>query len=71
MPDLRRQIRILGLMHKDSDFPVFSDSSGEAEIDVRALSVRLSDRHFGPGPDGMIKISPASRAGARNLQTLF
>ena len=34
---------------------------GEPE-DAAALSVKLSDRHFGPGADGMIWISPSDAA---------
>ena len=33
--------------------------------DAAALSVRLSDRHFGPGADGMIWILPSERADFR------
>ena len=32
--------------------------------DAAALSVRLSDRHFGPGADGMIWILPSDLADA-------
>ena len=35
---------------------------GEVPADVRELSVRLSDRHFGAGADGMIYISPSNKA---------
>jgi diaminopimelate epimerase len=35
---------------------------GEVPEDVAELSVRLSDRHFGAGSDGMIFISPSSVA---------
>lgn len=38
---------------------------GEAPENVGALSVRLSDRHFGPGADGMIFIGPSDRADFR------
>ena len=37
---------------------------GEPE-DPEALSVKLSDRHFGPGSDGMIWISPSETADFR------
>ena len=33
--------------------------------DAAALSLRLSDRHFGPGADGMIWILPSERADFR------
>ena len=35
---------------------------GEVPDDIAALSVRLSDRHFGAGSDGMIYISPSQIA---------
>ena len=35
---------------------------GEVPADIAALSVRLSDRHFGAGSDGMIYISPSNKA---------
>lgn len=35
---------------------------GEVPENVAELSVRLSDRHFGAGSDGMIFISPSDRA---------
>ena len=35
---------------------------GEVPTDIRELSVRLSDRHFGAGADGMIYISPSNKA---------
>ena len=35
---------------------------GEVPDDIAALSVRLSDRHFGAGSDGMIYISPSQVA---------
>ncbi len=35
---------------------------GEVPADVGALSVRLSERHFGAGSDGMIYITPSSVA---------
>lgn len=35
---------------------------GEVPADVAELSVRLSERHFGAGSDGMIFISPSDRA---------
>ena len=35
---------------------------GEVPPDIEALSVRLSDRHFGAGSDGMIYISPSEVA---------
>lgn len=35
---------------------------GEVPPDVSELSVRLSERHFGAGSDGMIFISPSDRA---------
>ena len=35
---------------------------GEVPADIRELSVRLSDRHFGAGADGMIYISPSNKA---------
>ena len=35
---------------------------GEAPSDVAELSIRLSDRHFGAGSDGMIFISPSDIA---------
>ena len=38
---------------------------GEAPENVSALSVRLSDRHFGAGSDGMIYISPSKVADFR------
>ena len=41
---------------------VWADSLPE---DAAALSVRLSDRHFGPGADGMIWILPSERADFR------
>jgi len=38
---------------------------GAPPEDAAALSVRLSDRHFGPGADGMIFIGPSDRADFR------
>ena len=38
---------------------------GPPPADVAALSVRLSDRHFGPGADGMIFIEPSDKADFR------
>lgn len=38
---------------------------GPPPADVSDLSVRLSDRHFGPGADGMIFIAPSNRADFR------
>ncbi len=38
---------------------------GEAPEDAPALSVRLSERHFGAGSDGMIYISPSKTADFR------
>ena len=38
---------------------------GPPPMDAAALSVRLSDRHFGPGADGMIYIAPSNRADFR------
>ena len=38
---------------------------GEVPTDIRDLSVRLSDRHFGAGSDGMIYISPSETADFR------
>ena len=38
---------------------------GEAPENAAALSVRLSDRHFGPGADGLIFIGPSDRADFR------
>ena len=38
---------------------------GEVPDDIAALSVRLSDRHFGAGADGMIYISPSQTADFR------
>ena len=38
---------------------------GPPPTDAAALSVRLSDRHFGPGADGMIYIAPSNRADFR------
>ena len=38
---------------------------GEVPEDAPSLSVRLSDRHFGPGSDGMIWISPSESADFR------
>ena len=35
---------------------------GEVPPDIKELSVKLSDRHFGAGSDGMIYISPSRRA---------
>ncbi len=35
---------------------------GEVPEDIKELSVRLSDRHFGAGSDGMIYISPSKIA---------
>ena len=35
---------------------------GEVPDDIESLSVRLSDRHFGAGSDGMIYISPSAAA---------
>lgn len=35
---------------------------GTVPEDAPSLSVRLSDRHFGPGSDGMIWISPSNKA---------
>lgn len=35
---------------------------GEAPANAPALSRRLSDRHFGPGADGLIFIAPSDRA---------
>jgi len=35
---------------------------GDVPADIRALAVRLSDRHFGAGADGMIYISPSAAA---------
>ena len=35
---------------------------GEAPADAAALSRRLSDRHFGPGADGLIFIAPSLEA---------
>ena len=38
---------------------------GAPPADVAALSVRLSERHFGPGADGMIFIEPSEAADFR------
>lgn len=38
---------------------------GPAPADAPALSRRLSDRHFGPGADGLIFIAPSARADFR------
>ena len=35
---------------------------GEVPPDIKELAVRLSDRHFGAGSDGMIYIAPSRRA---------
>ncbi|MBO6149016.1 MAG: diaminopimelate epimerase [Lachnospiraceae bacterium] len=35
---------------------------GEVPENIEELSIRLSDRHFGAGSDGMIYISPSDRA---------
>lgn len=35
---------------------------GEVPEDIKELSIRLSDRHFGAGSDGMIYISPSNVA---------
>lgn len=35
---------------------------GEVPADIRELSIRLSDRHFGAGSDGMIYICPSASA---------
>ena len=35
---------------------------GEVPENIRELSIRLSDRHFGAGSDGMIYISPSEKA---------
>jgi len=38
---------------------------GEVPKEIEALSSKLSDRHFGAGSDGMIYISPSTRADYR------
>ena len=44
---------------------------GEVPSDVANLSIRLSDRHFGAGSDGMIFITPASSAAADFTMRIF
>ncbi len=43
---------------------VYGDPA-DIPVDPSALSVRLSDRHFGVGSDGMIWISPSETADFR------
>ena len=44
---------------------------GEVPSDVANLSIRLSDRHFGAGSDGMIFITPASSPAADFTMRIF
>ena len=44
---------------------------GPPPANVAALSVKLSDRHFGPGADGMIFIEPVDSAGADFRMRIF
>ena len=49
----------------------YLDVFGPPPADVAALSVRLSDRHFGPGADGMIFIEPLDGARADFRMRIF
>ena len=44
---------------------------GEVPSDVANLSIRLSDRHFGAGSDGMIFITPAASPAADFTMRIF
>ncbi|HUV40032.1 MAG TPA: diaminopimelate epimerase, partial [Planctomycetota bacterium] len=44
---------------------VYIDLFEEKVADAPALAVRMSDRHFGVGSDGLILIGPSERADAR------
>lgn len=44
---------------------------GEAPSDVANLSIRLSDRHFGAGSDGMVFITPATSPAADFTMRIF
>lgn len=49
-------------MHGIGNDYVFADCVRDTIEDPAGLSVRLSDRHFGVGSDGLILICPSERA---------
>lgn len=49
-------------MHGIGNDYVFADCINEAIEDPAALSIKISDRHFGVGSDGLILICPSEKA---------